>query len=104
MGGVLAGKVILITKATEFVGEAVVGSCLAEGATVLVASASIAALAWFIATSNEPVRTANAAISACKLASSLAAPTSATMRAASIIDIAAEARCCERSPIRASSS
>ncbi len=35
MGGVLAGKVILITKATEFVGEAVVGSCLAEGATVL---------------------------------------------------------------------
>lgn len=38
--GILDGKVILVTKVTEFVGAAVVDSCLAEGAVVVAQDAS----------------------------------------------------------------
>ncbi|WP_420419607.1 SDR family oxidoreductase [Pacificispira sp.] len=40
--GILDGKVILVTKVTEFVGAAVVDSCLAEGAIVVAQDASFA--------------------------------------------------------------
>lgn len=40
--GILSKKVILVTKATEFVGAAVVDSCLAEGAVVIAQDPSFA--------------------------------------------------------------
>lgn len=40
--GMLDGKVILVTKATEFVGGAVADSCVAEGATVVAQDPSFA--------------------------------------------------------------
>jgi NAD(P)-dependent dehydrogenase (short-subunit alcohol dehydrogenase family) len=41
----LDGKVVLVTKATEFIGAAAVESCLAEGATVVAQDASFADMA-----------------------------------------------------------
>lgn len=43
--GLLDGKVVLVTKATEFVGGATVDSCLAEGATVVAQDTAFADMA-----------------------------------------------------------